>query len=733
MSGFTSGLLCACQDRRRVFRQRTETLGVVACLIASCVLASLVTRAEAGEPPGDFYVSPSGSDSNPGTIGQPFATIDRARLAVRSRISEGISNDIRVYLRGGVYRIESPIVFDTSDSPTDDFFVHYEAFPGERPVISGGRQITNWIDHGDGTWTTIVPGVASGEWTFRELFVNGRRRQRARHPNSGFLYVDGPAVGIDSRNGFRFTAGDLPVASDLAGAELNMLHEWTTSRVRVANVNHSSGVLTTSELIGATGRIASIFQVDDHPRYAVENHPALLDAPGEWYLDNTTGVLTYRPMPGEFASTVDAVAPIATALLVVRGDFESGDHVRNLRFIDLAFEHCAWALPPGGYATYQSGYYEQRGLPVFELPTAVTFEVAKGCELIRTRISHCGGWGVMLGAWCEDCSLIGSVVNDIAGNGVIVGEDRYRRVGVNGPWWIDGFWAQVAKRNRVDSCLVQDCGVVFQDCAGIWVGLTEASEIRSNLVQRIPHSGISVGGLWNEELSPCRENLIKSNRIRQVMQLLSDGAGIYTVGFQPASVIAGNLISNIPAQPGLSQNNGIYLDEGSSGFQISDNGIFDVVRSPFKFHYAGMNTLIGNTMRLSAPGVEAYFLQSTAEGDIVRIDDVVIDPSAPPTGCAFPVCGEAESAGLLAAYEASIYFDRDGDGLADIDDACVERAPGDVSGDGRVDGRDVGAFVDVLLGRTTSSDDYCAADVDGDGIVLPGEVVAFVDLVLGSG
>ena len=32
--------------------------------------------------------------------------------------------------------------------------------------------------------------------------------------------------------------------------------------------------------------------------YYVENAAELLDAPGEWYLDRATGVLTYLPRPG---------------------------------------------------------------------------------------------------------------------------------------------------------------------------------------------------------------------------------------------------------------------------------------------------------------------------------------------------------------------------------------------------------------------------------------------------
>lgn len=687
----------------------------------------------AGGLNGHFYVAPNGNDADTGAIDQPFATINRARLAVRALIAGGHSTDVWVYLRDGIYPIEAPIAFDPEDSAPANSVIHFSAFPGERPVISGGRFITDWTDHADGTWTTTVPGVQSGEWTFRELFVNGMRRQRSRHPNTGFLTVAGPdpAVGPATRYSFSFATGDLPAGANLAGAELNMLHEWTTSRVKIAQANHTSNVLTTAEPIGATGLIESVFQTGDHPRYAVENHIALLDAPGEWHLDPATGLLTYRPMPGEFAETAEVVAPIATELLVVRGDFNLETPVRNIRFIDLSFEHCAWALPSGGYSTYQSGYYEWRDTSTpYDLPAAVKFEMAENCQLIQARVAHCGGWGVILGAMCRDCSLVGSIVTDIAGNGVLVGEDRYRRV--DGDFWINTRPDQVAIGNQITSNLIQDCGVELQDCAGVWVGLTEASQIQNNLIRRMPHISLSTGGLWNDDPSPARQISIVNNRIQGAVQLLSDGAAIYSVGLQPNSVIRDNLISDIPPHPGLSRNIGIFLDEGSTGFQVLGNGLYNIASSPFKFHRAGVNKLIANTMRLSASDVQPYFYVSMDPANIIRIGNVVIDPEDPPAGCAYPVCGTASTAGLLPAYQPSIYADRDNDGIPDIDDACVNRAPGDLNGDGVVNGLDIEPMICVLSGQTNSSDAYCAADTDGDGIAALADVETLIGRLLGQ-
>ena len=50
--------------------------GLAVILVAATALAAA-----------DFYVAPGGDDSNPGTEARPFATLDRARIAVGGRVA----------------------------------------------------------------------------------------------------------------------------------------------------------------------------------------------------------------------------------------------------------------------------------------------------------------------------------------------------------------------------------------------------------------------------------------------------------------------------------------------------------------------------------------------------------------------------------------------------------------------------------------------------------------------
>jgi hypothetical protein len=90
-----------------------------------------------------FFVSPTGDDDAPGTIDEPFATLGRARDAVRElRASGGIPEDGAVVaLRGGTYPVPEPIVFTADDSGEADAPTWYGAYPGEEPRLSAGAAL----------------------------------------------------------------------------------------------------------------------------------------------------------------------------------------------------------------------------------------------------------------------------------------------------------------------------------------------------------------------------------------------------------------------------------------------------------------------------------------------------------------------------------------------------------------------------------------------------------------
>jgi len=90
----------------------------------------------------NIYVSPDGSDRNPGTIDLPLRTLAGARNKVRTAL-DGVG-DITVYFRGGKYPFSQTVVFGMDDSGTEDQVITYRNYPGETPVFTSGIHITGW-------------------------------------------------------------------------------------------------------------------------------------------------------------------------------------------------------------------------------------------------------------------------------------------------------------------------------------------------------------------------------------------------------------------------------------------------------------------------------------------------------------------------------------------------------------------------------------------------------------
>jgi hypothetical protein len=102
-----------------------------------------------------YYVSPSGSDSNPGTIGQPFFTLNKAWSVVSA-------GDI-IYMRGGTYRYNNTGSSLTGKSGTSGNLISILAYPGEKPIINYNNE----------TFTSQLIGINISDVSY--LYMKGIR------------------------------------------------------------------------------------------------------------------------------------------------------------------------------------------------------------------------------------------------------------------------------------------------------------------------------------------------------------------------------------------------------------------------------------------------------------------------------------------------------------------------------------------------------------------------------
>jgi len=289
------------------------------------ILVSALALLSTGARAADFHVAPTGSDANPGTQAKPFATLERARDAVRDLKKAGpLKEPITVQLSGGTYALAREVRFGPEDSGTAACPVTYTAAGPEPVVLDGGRRITGWQKHDAKLWVATLPDVASGQWRFRQLYVNGQQRVRARMPNEGFLRVAGCPEGTPKTANyhkacqtFQFKPGDIRADwTNLSDVEVIVYHFWTDSHLPIRSVDTKSNLVTFAH---KADKVFTDDFTEEGARYIVENVFEGLDAPGEWYLNRRTGQLFYYPMPGEDLAKAEVVAPFAPAHLRLEG------------------------------------------------------------------------------------------------------------------------------------------------------------------------------------------------------------------------------------------------------------------------------------------------------------------------------------------------------------------------------------------------------------------------------
>jgi hypothetical protein len=556
----------------------TKRVFNIAALIAFC-LFSLQAQAQIMA---SYYVSPAGNDNNPGTEAQPFKTIVKARNVIRARAGAW-TGDIYVWLRGGTYRLSSPLEFTESDAGKDGHYVAYQAYTGERPVISGGSPLTGWQ-----AWQSGIYRAPCGAMEFRQLYVNGKKAIRARTPNKGTY--SRLAAWSTSDQTISIEAGQLGNVQNLSNGKVEMIVQqyWAESIMRIASVAANGAYKNIT--VNATEK--DIVFNRDWPQksadqaYHFENSLDFLDQAGEWYLDNNVSprYVYYKPLPGENMSTAVVIAPAIDTLVKVTGA-DLGTHAHHMVFEGITFEHANWTRPSvQGNIGLQSQQFsignDRTGRPA----AAFYVKNADHMRLTRNVFRFCGSTGLDIYTGTNNIVAEGNVFHDISGNGIQIGKFSESDGPIAVPY-NPSDTREYCESHVVANNYVYTCATDYYCANGIAAGYIRNTSIIHNEVTDLPYTGINSGWGWTFTANAMRDNHIEYNHIYDVMQLLCDGGGIYTLSNQgPASTIRYNYIHNTvrsvwattqytPTYPVAS----VYLDQGSAGFTIDQNCLVNTI------------------------------------------------------------------------------------------------------------------------------------------------------------
>jgi hypothetical protein len=533
---------------------------------------------------GTIYVSPDGNDSNPGTLDQPLKTVAKARDLVRTKNSS-MSADMTVYLRGGTYQQASTLTFANADSGTGGFYVKYLAYQNERPLITGGAPITGWKVSDA---TNNIYSASAGTTAFRQLYVNGVKAIRARTPN----LLANNVANFNRLSGWDKTANNVQVPSsavatwnNLTKVEMHINIAWGDSTLRIASTT-------------TTGNTAYVkFQSPESPMvfvrpnpnmaqvgwgsgraYYFENAKEFLDQAGEWYLDETTSTVYYKPRTGEDMATATVIAPMVETIMSISGTSTSSQ-ASYLWFQGLTFAHSTYMRPSQyGFLDGQAGQYNltaeaNNNQTVGRPPAGVSVTNANNIHFERNLFTQMGATGLDFISGTHDDMIIGNAITDIAGNGFSIGkftasETTEYHVAYNPTDKNEICTRDTFKDNYIDNVTTEFLGGV-----GIAGGYPAYVDIEHNEVSHTNYTGISVGYGWTSSPTAMTNNKINYNNIHHVNQILTDGGAIYVLSNQgTGSEMQYNYIHDYACSQWADYGcNGLYLDEQTSGYTVAHN------------------------------------------------------------------------------------------------------------------------------------------------------------------
>ena len=554
--------------------------------VACCLILVCAWRASAA----DFVVSLKGKDTAAGTARAPFASIERAQQAVRDLMvaQPDRATPVTVEIKGGTYYLPRPLAFGAEDSGTPSAPVVYQAAQGEEVVLSAGVLLKDWkvaqtfLSARDSRQTgmsardsrqtgmSATPYITRlpEKWKFSQLYVNDQRRPRPMMPKQGYYYVEKSAPIAPDELPSRFIYADDDIRADwkrLPEIEVCIFHSWNMSRIPIKSVDPDKKLVT---LAGTTWH-SSLNDISPKNWYRLENVMEALGDPGEWYLDEAAGTVTYIPMPRERMRDLTVVAPRYDAVITLT-------NAQHITFRDLTLAHNNWNVPATGYSTAQAESI---------LPGALHAAYSRHIRVEGCVIRNTGTYGVAFALGCRDCTITDSGFCDLGAGGVLIGP---------ADWAYNDTPSAYSYNCTVTNNMIASGGRVHPAGVGVLIGHAATNRVTRNTICDFYYSPISVGWRWILGPSPSHANEISWNQIFSYGQgRLSDMGGIYTLGEQPGTVLHHNFISGAKRARYLAT--GIYFDSASSHIRVENNEVVGCEDgSLFLSGSGGSNVVVNN-------------------------------------------------------------------------------------------------------------------------------------------
>ena len=412
---------------------------IAALLFSSSLLAQQPRQTFA------FYVSPSGSDVSPGTNSRPFATLARARKAVRDAGPPAQRGAVTVWVHGGLYILNESFVLSEQDSGNPEAPVIYRAVAGETPRIFGGTRLdgrafkptsdpkllADMVAAARGHVMQLnvsgmklslqpYPDLFRGNGSLFRLFMDDRTMPLSRWPNAGYTTMESVIEsGIEPRIGGTFVYREEVAAH--ARRWQNAVEEkrlWLTGFWRVPfevnslRVGHMDMDRRTMTLAApAPGGIGSKYvetinrtrHGNGKEQYYAVNLVEEINRPGEWSFDFGKQTLFFWPPTQESLATHELLlASLQSAVVSLMG-------AKYVSLVGLTIEggvHEGVLIQNGEHNTVAGSVIRNTG------GGGIDVEGGLGNRIQSNDLIHLGSYGIRMVAGDRRLLIAGDTVAD---------------------------------------------------------------------------------------------------------------------------------------------------------------------------------------------------------------------------------------------------------------------------------------------------------------------------------
>lgn len=527
---------------------------------------------------GAIYVATDGNDEYDGSLSKPFATIHKAIEQANNLRKSGTVDSIQVLIREGTYRIAKALLLNDSTmdlvNKTPILFrgLGNVTISGGKPVVFSGSD--NIVSTQSPLDSTIIPS---------DLYIGGQRATRARTPDTGYWKLPSQVIETSMKGeGNEKPQSTLTMAlateitdslKQLSPQELksskvsvHMVSKWDVTIRYLCSFDPTTQMFTTCP----GTQIPSSAQIRKGNYYFVEGYQGALNAPGEWL--NVGDALLYHRTSDQQGSDISGVVTSTNYLMVISGN--PGNPMSNISFENIHFAYSNLVLGADGWDPVQAAASQS---------ATINVNYTDNLQFDSCSFQHIGQFAIWMNNAVKNSSINHSYFNDLGAGAIKIGSTARGTVQPD---------SVLSSINRIENNIIHSGGRKLPCAAAIWIGNSADNVVTHNNIGDFNYSGISVGWTLGYDSSNVRNNEISYNEVQYIGgEVMSDMAGIYTMGVSPGTTIHNNVVHDVS---GSIIGFGIYLDEGSSYITVKDNLVVRTTQGGFMFHYGQKNQIRNN-------------------------------------------------------------------------------------------------------------------------------------------